>query len=91
MNPAKIFSEIKLKNYESVQTKKLSTPMSAKRKKEDDEKVRKLGNPSGFPKRKNSIHASDHSGSKGGSNVGLMSLLRKFGEGYHLLCMYHCL
>ena len=20
-----------------------------------------------------------------------MSLLRKFGEGYHLLCMYHCL
>ena len=93
VNPGKVFSDMKLKVYETTQTKKANTPLSAKRKKEDEEKekVRRGGNQTQLPKRKNSIHGSDSGGKVGGVGVGLMSLLRRFGEGYHLLCMYHCL
>jgi hypothetical protein len=62
-NPSKIFSEIKLKSFEGAQSKNPYTPLSAKRKKEEEDKVKKLGG-SQFPKRKNSIHSSDTSGSK---------------------------
>ena len=61
VNPGKIFSEVKLKAYETTQAKKMATPVSAKKKKEDEDKVRRLGNQGGstFPKRKNSMHSTD--------------------------------
>jgi hypothetical protein len=78
INPGKVFSDIKLKSYETSVTRKLATPLSSKRKKEDEEKIKRLGgNQSQLPKRKNSIHSSE-SGSKNQNSVGLMGLLRKF-------------
>ena len=89
LNPGKIFSDNKHRGYESTQNKKLNTPISAKKKKEEE--VRRLGNPSQFPKRKNSVHGKDASDCKDPANIAMMSLLRRFGEGYQLLCTYQCL
>lgn len=78
VNPGKVFSDIKLKSYETALSKKIATPISAKKKKEEEDKIKRLGNQPQPPKRKNSIHGTD-SGSKNTYKEGLMSLLRKFG------------
>ncbi len=36
MTPSKVFSDTKLKAYETIITKKVATPLSSKKKKEDD-------------------------------------------------------
>ena len=82
---------MKHKGYESTQSRKINTPMSAKKKKEEEDKIRRLGNQPQLPKRKNSIHGRDLPDCKNSNNLALMSLLRRFGEGYQFLCSYQCL
>lgn len=64
-----------MKNFENNNKKITSTPVAKKKK--------DLIIQSQFPKRKNSIHQSDISN--------LMTLLKKFGDGYHKLCLYECM
>jgi len=63
VNPGKVFSEARHKNYESNALKKPSTPISLKRKKEEEDKLKKITNQTQAPKRKNSLHSTE-----GGSN-----------------------
>lgn len=61
--PNKIFTEAKMKNFE-INYKKttISTPVSKKRK-EEEEKLKKTGQ-NQLPKRKNSVHTGDSSSIK---------------------------
>ena len=58
VNPGKVFSDTRHKNYEAAALKKPSTPVSLKRKKEEEERVKKPVTQA--PKRKNSIHSADN-------------------------------
>lgn len=88
--PNKIFNEAKMKNFETNSKKAvISTPISKKRK-EEEEKMKKAVQTQ-LPKRKNSIHASIDSTSKPSIKLDLMSLLKKFADGYYNLCVYNCL
>ena len=61
-NPIKIFTETKLKNYENSSARRHGqglTPVSKKRKEEDD-RLKRLAQGQ-FPKRKNSIHSDTSS------------------------------
>jgi tetratricopeptide (TPR) repeat protein len=87
--PNKIFNEVKMKNFETNYKKTIvSTPISKKRK-EEEEKLKRTVQTQ-LPKRKNSIHSAESS-SRPYVNSGLMSLLKKFADGYYNLCMYNCI
>lgn len=59
-NPIKIFTETKLKNYEGSSARKQGMTPVSKKKKEEDDRLKRLAQGQ-FPKRKNSIHSDTSS------------------------------
>ena len=54
-NPIKIFTETKLKNFEGSSARKQGATPVSKKKKEEDDRLKRLAQGQ-FPKRKNSMH-----------------------------------